>query len=185
MTLTGIFSRVAAIGLMVGLCSCSGGSGSANAGTKSKKLNGLPAPTVDAQDSSTLAVAAGCDPGLWNHVYTPDRLQKLSPCMTVAGTIEESNVDDDGDQHFLINVGPGQKNLINKRNMKKKNGDLVGEIVCANPTRQKKSRAACANYTNRVPLPTVGDHVKVTGSYVIDSHNGWTELHPVSRIDKQ
>ncbi|HEY1953393.1 MAG TPA: hypothetical protein VGG76_11375, partial [Gemmatimonadaceae bacterium] len=129
MTLTAKYSGLAAIGVMMVVCSCSGDNGSANGGTRSKKLKGLPAASVGAPDSSTVAVAGGCDPSLWNHVYTPDRLQKLSPCMTVAGTVEESNVDDDGDQHFLINVGPDQKNLINKRNMKKKNGDLVGEVV--------------------------------------------------------
>jgi len=30
----------------------------------------------------------------------------------------------------------------------------------------------------------VGEHVRVTGTYVLDSHNGWTEIHPVTRIDK-
>jgi hypothetical protein len=29
----------------------------------------------------------------------------------------------------------------------------------------------------------VGAHVRATGTYVIDSHNGWAEIHPVSRIE--
>lgn len=139
--------------------------------------------TADGQDISRLA-ATGCDASLWNHVYTPARLQQLSPCIAVTGTIEESDVDEDGDQHFLIKLDPGQQNLLLKRNLKKKRGDLVGEIVCANPTKQKKARKACAGYTNSIPLPTVGDRVRVTGTYVIDSHNGWAEIHPVSKLEK-
>ena len=41
---------------------------------------------------------------------------------------------------------------------------------------------ACKGYVNNVELPKVGDHVKVTGSYVIDSHNGWAEIHPITEI---
>ena len=61
---------------------------------------------------------------------------------------------------------------------------LVVEIVCANPVKLKKAKSACAGYTNRIALPNVGEHVRVTGTHVIDSHNGWAEIHPVSRIEK-
>jgi len=135
------------------------------------------------QDLSRFA-AAGCDASLWNRVYQPARLQQLSPCIAVTGTVEESNVDEDGDQHFLIKLDPGQQNLLLRKNLKKKRGDLVGEIVCANPTKQKKPRKACAGYSNSIPLPTVGDRVRVMGTYVIDSHNGWAEIHPVSKVEK-
>ncbi|MEO8910749.1 MAG: hypothetical protein ABI408_11045 [Gemmatimonadaceae bacterium] len=127
--------------------------------------------------------AAGCDKSLWQHVYDPGRLQQLSPCISVVGTVDESSVDADGDQHFLIKLDAADQHLINKRNTKKKGGDLVAEIVCANPTTMKKVKSACAGYTNSIPLPTVGSRVKVTGTYVIDSHNGWAEVHPVSRVE--
>ena len=135
--------------------------------------------------SSAVAVDQGCEPSLWTHVYNPTRLQKLTPCVSVSGVVEESTADDDGDQHFLLKLDANQPaGLINKRNIKKKNGDLVVEIVCANPVRLKKVRSACAGYTNKVPLPKPGDHVRVTGTYVIDSHNGWAEVHPASRVDQ-
>ena len=127
--------------------------------------------------------AAGCDPRLWDHVYSPKRLKQISPCLSVTGVIDESNVDDDGDQHFLLKLDPGQDSLVNKRNAKKKSGDLVLEIVCANPTTMKKAKAACAGYTNSIAIPPVGAHVMVTGTYVIDSHNGWAEIHPVSSVN--
>jgi hypothetical protein len=128
--------------------------------------------------------ATGCDASLWNHVYSPKRLQQLATCLSVTGTIDESNVDEDGDQHFLLKLDPGQDTLVNKRNDKKKSGDIVLEVVCANPTTMKKPKAACAGYTNPIRIPAVGEHVKATGTYVIDSHNGWAEIHPVSMFSK-
>src|SRR5258705_1537300 len=126
--------------------------------------------------------ASGCDASLWNHVYNPKRLQQLAPCISVSGVITESDADPDGDQHFLLRLDPGQDELANKRNRKKKGGDIVLEIVCANPTTMKKVKSACTGYTNPIAIPAVGKHVRATGTYVLDSHNGWTEIHPVSGI---
>jgi hypothetical protein len=126
--------------------------------------------------------ASGCDASLWNHVYNPKRLQQLAPCLSVTGVITESDADVDGDQHFLLKLDPGQEKLANKRNRKKKGGDLVLEIVCANPTKMKKVKSACVGYTNPIAIPAVGTHVRATGTYVLDSHNGWTEIHPVSKL---
>ena len=128
--------------------------------------------------------APECDASLWTHVYNPSRLQKVSDCVTVKGIVEESVADTDGDQHFLLKLDPGERAIANKRNRKKKQGDLVVEIVCANPISEKKAKHACKGYTNAIALPAVGSHVAVTGSYVIDTHNGWAEIHPVSRIQK-
>ncbi len=125
-----------------------------------------------------------CDASLWSHVYNPTRLRKVSPCIAVTGTVAVSLPDDDGDQHFLLMLDPGQENLLTKRNQKKKNGFLVVEIVCANRAKLKKAKSACTGYTNRIAIPAVGDHVRVTGTHVIDSHNGWAEIHPVSRVEK-
>jgi hypothetical protein len=128
-------------------------------------------------------LAGGCDASLWNHVYNPTRLQQLASCLSVTGVISESDADPDGDQHFLLKLDPGQDSLVNHRNAKKKGGDLVLEIVCANPTTMKKVKSACTGYSNPIAIPVVGAHVRVTGTYVLDSHNGWTEIHPVSRMD--
>jgi hypothetical protein len=134
---------------------------------------------VGASDLSKFA-SAGCDKSLLAHVYDPSRLQKLADCVEVSGKVEESAPDDDGDQHFLLKLDAGQESLINKKNLKKKNGDLVVEIVCANPITLAKAKPACSGYKNSIPLAAVGSHVTAIGTYVIDSHNGWAEVHPVS-----
>ena len=125
----------------------------------------------------------GCNPKLWQYVYNKERLQVINKCMTVTGLIKESNADDDGDQHLLLQLDTGQENLLKPRNMKKKNGWLVIEAVCINNIIKYKVGDACKGYVNHVQLPNVGDHVKVTGSYVIDTHNGWAEIHPITKVE--
>ena len=158
--------------LLSTLCACSRENSPSQAVAQSAK--------VDVPRSSAVA---SCDASLWNHVYNPTRLHQLAPCISVTGVVDESSVDPDGDQHFLLKLDPGQDTLVNKRNGKKKGGDIVLEIVCANPTTMKKAKKACAGYTNPIAIPTVGTHVRATGTYVIDSHNGWAEIHPVSKIE--
>lgn len=136
---------------------------------------------VNATLSTT--AAAGCDKTLWDHVYNPSRLEVQADCVSVTGIIAERDSNEDGDEHMLLFLSPGQ-DLINKRNEKKKEGALVIEAVCAHPPDDKKAKDACRNFSNTVYLPKVGEHVRVTGSYVIDSHNGWAEIHPISKIEK-
>jgi hypothetical protein len=157
--------------LLSAVCACSS--------EKSYARDTIPDANVDASQ----AAATGCDASLWNHVYSPKRLRQLQSCVSVTGVITESNVESDGDQHFLLTLDPGQGNLTNKRNAKKKGGGLVLEIICANPSSMKKVKSACAGYTNSIPMPAVGTHVRATGTYVIDSHNGWAEIHPVSKFE--
>ena len=126
----------------------------------------------------------GCDAEKWKHVYDPDRLQVLDKCKIVTGTITERNADPDGDEHMLLKLDKGQNHLLKKKNKTKKDGCLVIEAVCVNNITRKRAKGACDGYANNVWLPKVGDHVKVTGSYVLDSHNGWTEIHPISKIER-
>lgn len=142
--------------------------------------NAAPAPVAQATD----ATASACDQALWKNVYNPERLQVLDKCRTVTGVIEESNAEEDGDQHMLLKLDPQFADMINKRNKKKKNGDLVIEAVCMNKISDKKVGDACKGYINHVDIPKVGDRVSVTGSYVLDSHNGWNEIHPITKIEK-
>ena len=156
--------------LLSALCACSGEKSNAQSIKQ------------DPKGEVSQSAATGCDASLWDHVYDPTRLQQLAPCVSVTGVIEESSVEADGDQHFLLRLDPGQDTLLNKRNQKKKSGDIVLEIVCANPTTMKKAKSACAGYTNPIRIPAVGAHVRATGTYVLDSHNGWVEIHPVSKL---
>jgi hypothetical protein len=178
---TGVVSAA----LLAGLFACSAGRSD-----KQNKTSNPDRPTANtlyaapSPAAGSRSAAPVCDPSLWDHVYNPSRLQKLASCVAATGTVEESAVDADGDQHFLLRLDPGQDALVNKRNRKKKNGDLVVEIVCANPPSLKKAKSACAGYTNRIAIPAVGAHIRATGTHVIDSHNGWTEIHPVSKLER-
>ncbi|MEO6190773.1 MAG: hypothetical protein ABIO44_10855 [Saprospiraceae bacterium] len=124
-----------------------------------------------------------CDTSLWNYVYNPERLEIIEKCKIVTGIIEESSSNEDGDQHMLLKLDDGQEDLLTKKNIKKKQGDFVIEAVCANNTTLEKVSNTCNGYINHILLPKVGDHVKVTGSLVIDSHNGWEEIHPITKIE--
>jgi len=124
-----------------------------------------------------------CDKKLWNFVYDPTRLEVLDKCKTVTGVIVEKNADPDGDEHMLLKLDAGQENLLKKKNYTKKDGNLVIEAVCINHITRKIAKGICKGYVNNVYLPKVGDHVKVTGSYVLDTHNGWAEIHPISKVE--
>src|SRR2546423_14718469 len=108
-------NRIASIAFISALCACSGDKSKTLGAERTSSAEGLPRS------------AAGCDARLWNHVYSPKRLEQVSPCLSVTGVIDESDVDNDGDQHFLLKLDPGQDSLVNKRNAKKKSGDLVLE----------------------------------------------------------
>ena len=127
--------------------------------------------------------SADCDKNMWKYVYNPSRLQVVKKCMEVTGIIEESSADEDGDQHMLLKLDKGQDGLLTKKNFSKKQGDLVIEAVCVNKTTLHKVGNTCNGYINKVQIPKPGEHVKVTGSYVIDSHNGWAEIHPITKIE--
>src|SRR5258706_3355199 len=133
---------------------------------------------------TTHSTDTGCDPALWDHVYDPSRLEVRDKCKVVTGVVKELGENEDGDTHLLVKLDPGQEDLLTKRNIKKKDGNLVAEVVCANKITDKKAKEACKGFSNSIALPAVGDHVKVTGSYVIDSHDDWAEIHPVSKIEK-
>ncbi|MEO7562161.1 MAG: hypothetical protein ABIT07_06160 [Ferruginibacter sp.] len=140
-------------------------------------------PSNDVQNVKYENTSVDCDTSLWKYVYNPDRLKVIDKCKTVTGVIEESSVDEDGDQHMLLKLDSGQGDLLTKENKKKKQGDLVIEAVCANNTTLKKVGNTCEGYVNKIQIPTLGAHVKVTGSLVIDSHNGWEEIHPITKIE--
>ena len=177
-------TRFVSLFLLSALCVCSGEKSNSQSVNQVGEAGDTGFLDLRGSAQASQSATTGCDASLWNHVYSPKRLQQLAPCISVTGIIEESNADEDGDQHFLLKLDPGQDKLLNKRNQKKKSGDIVLEVVCANPTTMKKPKSACAGYTNRIPIPAVGAHVRATGSYVIDSHNGWAEIHPVSKFSK-
>jgi len=123
-----------------------------------------------------------CIPTLWNHVYSPARLQILDSCRTVTGVIMETHVSDDGDTVLPIAVDAPYVGLLNAENTAKLNGWLQIEVVCQANARSNDTAPilACQDFAGSVPVPPVGTRVRVTGTYVLDHNHGWTEIHPVS-----
>lgn len=143
------------------------------------------APVVAPAAASS--VAEECDQGLWQHVYRPPRLIVLRSCVTITGTVEGVERDPDGDFHVRVRPDAEFASMVNGWNRIAQRGDLVVEVICAHPPRTRVARAACEGYTNAVPIPTVGERVRVTGPFVQDTvflgHFGWTEIHPANSIE--
>jgi len=116
-----------------------------------------------------------------SHVYHPYRLQIVKPCITASGTVDRVIQEADGDVHLRTNLDPAYSNLTNSGNDGYPNyGDLVVEIICVNPPSQTDAIPACQNYTNQIQVPSAGQHMTITGPYVLDTeHYNWAEMHPV------
>jgi hypothetical protein len=152
-----------------------------NLPTKKMELQSMRITAKTVEDLS-IADSSGCDQNIWKHVYNPSRLKVINKCIAVTGVITESHAETDGDQHLLLKLDSGQENLLKRKNIKSKKGNLVIEAVCINNITEKKVGDACKGYVNHITIPSVGAHVKVSGSLVLDSHNGWNEIHPISKI---
>jgi hypothetical protein len=115
-----------------------------------------------------------------SHIYHPYRLQIVKSCTTASGTVDRVIAEDDGDVHLRLNLDSAYSNLTNTANDQYQYGDLVVEIICVNPPSQTDAIPSCQNYTNQIPVPSVGQHITITGPYVLDTdHYNWAEIHPV------
>ncbi len=138
----------------------------------------VPAPSKNVLSGSSSA----CDATLWNHVYHPQRLNILDACKTVTGVIESVKVEPDGDYHIRLRLDSPFSQLVNQENIDKQHGDLILEPICEHAVTQTDAVSACSGFAGTIAPPTVGSHVKVTGSYVLDTEHGWMEIHPVTSI---
>ena len=155
------------------------------------------APVVTSGAASARAQAGpsqpACNHSLWKHVYHPQRLKILDPCLTVRGTLVDATAgkhkdgmrhEADGDTHGWLRVDPLQANLLDAGNRSDEGGNLVFEVVCKFFVKQPDAKRACRGYKNHVVIPPVGTHACITGSLVQDQeHARWIEIHPVSRIE--
>jgi len=98
-------------------------------------------------------------------VYHPYRLQVISACKTVSGTVVAIRHEADHDYHINLKLDSQYASLINSKNIEYEHGDIVAEVI---PMDQ-----------HDVPVPTVGEHITVTGAYAKDADHGWMEMHPV------
>ena len=126
--------------------------------------------------------STACDTSLWKYVYHRDRLKLIKTCCTVKGTIAEIRKEKDGDDHILLKLDAGQDSLLNEKNIQQQNGNLVVEVVCLNTVKQEDAIEVCKDCPV-VQIWPRGSHVSVSGSYVIDKHHGWAEIHPVTKME--
>lgn len=151
-----------------------------------------PAQTPSTSPSATASAAPSPVGGVcqdMTHVYNPSRLTVYSPCEHVMGIVEIIRTEADGDYHILVHVDPGLidphgGSWINACNTTclggAEHGDLVTEPVCEHNVTQSDAVSACVGYTNPAGIPKVGDHVLVSGPWVLDQTHGWLEVHPAT-----
>jgi hypothetical protein len=127
-----------------------------------------------------------CDQTLWPHVYNPQLFQGEKKCLTIKGIVKEVKEENDGGYRIRIKLDPGQPTtLLNDKNISLQNSCIVVAIICAHrPITQADALKSCGTYESKIKVPKVGDHLQVTGTYVLDTeqNHGWYELHPVSEI---
>jgi len=123
-----------------------------------------------------------CDPSLWRAIYHPSRLHVVAACTTVTGTVESVRSEPDGDVHLLLKLPASRSGLLNAGNFSDTHGDLVVEIICVGTVTQADAASACAGHVNQVAVPSVGERIRISGTYVLDADHGWMEIHPVSLL---
>ena len=119
----------------------------------------------------------------WKHVYRPERLEVVEPCIAATGAITNIRTEADGDLHILVALDPAEDSLLNQENTARQHRELVAEIICARPVRQTDAVDACSGWENRLDLHH-GEHVRVAGAYVLDREHGWMEIHPVATVEE-
>ena len=157
-------------------------------------LPGPGAPTIAgspiASGSGSASGPTACRTGApLANVYHPNRLTVVNACMTVSGTVETVRSEADGDTHFDLALDSQFSNLLRPANFSGQHGWLVAEVVPADKpgcTPGQPPRPSSGSYDYGVctgadeATPSVGQHVYVTGPYVLDEdHGGWAEIHPV------
>lgn len=132
--------------------------------------------------AATKLPAEACNSDLWRHVYEPERLRIIEPCIAVEGRVVAVYPASDGDLH--IGLDPDRKSVLNLINVMHMHGQLVVEEICHHAPTGYNVKADCGDFRPPVLVPNIGDRVRVTGVYVTDLDNNWNEVHPVTRIER-
>jgi hypothetical protein len=133
------------------------------------------------------ASATACQPTDQDaYVYHPARLQVITACLRVTGTVVRVLTEADGDEHIRVEPDPAFQSLLQPANVNQPGclrGCLVVEPVCEHAVTQADAVAVCAGDPDALHgLPQVGQHVWLEGRYVLDlQHGAWAELHPLYR----
>ncbi len=123
-------------------------------------------------------------------VFHPDRLETLDPCATFSGTaLAVIHERYDGDYHIwaapdgLTPAGrPGYEQLLNSKNVYRGQPAMVLEISPDCQQEPERAQAATHCPPSSVHPPRAGQHFTATGPWVLDTHHGWNEIHPVASL---
>ncbi|HYS29095.1 MAG TPA: hypothetical protein VEQ12_06300 [Candidatus Limnocylindria bacterium] len=137
-------------------------------------------------------------------VYLSGRLRLVDRCRTVTGTVDCLKVEPDGDIHLRLRLDPQFAGLLEPANAIQVCADqpgphLVVEIIPQRPQGIlfRTNNADAGGFVDpRTPAP--GDHITVSGPYVIDTNilhrvlyqgraaENWAEIHPAwaIRVDR-
>jgi hypothetical protein len=96
-------------------------------------------------------------------VYHSWRLHVLKSCQWFVGTVVATRSEEDGDHHIDIAPDPGYGGFLNTSDRTRQHGGLLIEVMPG----------------QSIPLPSVGAHISVFGTWVYDTDHGWNELHPI------
>jgi hypothetical protein len=130
-------------------------------------------------------------------VYLSGRLHVIDRCRTVSGTVDCTKVEPDGDVHVRLRLDPQYAALLRPANeLQTCTGEtgphLVVEIIPQHPEGIlfRTNNADAGGFIDP-RTPTAGEHITVTGPYVIDTNSlhrilyqgraaeNWAEIHPV------
>jgi len=143
-------------------------------------------PTEYVTPTPSPAAASRCSADKLVHVYHPDRLRVLVPCVTVTGVIDLITPQPDGDFHVRLHLDAGQtcagQQCLDADNVSGQGGDLLLEPVCMHDVTQADAVDACVGYHNSLVVPPPGTHIAATGPFVVDVDHGWNEIHPLDSI---
>jgi hypothetical protein len=125
-----------------------------------------------------------CDTLFINHTYNWHNLNQKLPCVTLTGTIQlilPPSTTGDGDAHIYILPDSAYDSLIySPSNFPTW---LNVEETCVGTPLDTSVDPYCANWTNPLYLPNIGEHVRCTGPWVFDPTHGWNEVHPVCDME--
>lgn len=139
----------------------------------------------------TSAPKGGCRTQPLANVHNVDRLRVLKGCLTVTGTVRRVVINPhDGDANFDLQTDPAFGYTIAPGNVARLQGWLHVEVVpadqagCTPGTRLPDVNGldvgTCSGAA--VPVPMLGERVRVTGAYVLDGTNAWHEIHPAWEV---
>lgn len=144
-----------------------------------------------------------CKPGApLAGVYLPFRLPVKNGCLTVSGTVDCVQHEDDGDVHIRLRVDAAYRHVLTPANAFQQcpghsGPHLVVEIIPQHGHLPFLTNSATRGGFQTPAAPVAGEHITVTGPYVWDTNAlhdliypgknvaNWAEIHPAWNITVQ